>query len=104
MIADDHADRLAQHLAAEIVDRHLRAVTEPWPVGVDAGPFISVRTPILTTSSETWARAAGEANIMAANTPSRDIFLASISSPSVTSGELAIWLDRELKPSGRFMF
>jgi len=24
MIADDHADRLAQHLAAEIVDRHLR--------------------------------------------------------------------------------
>ena len=24
MIADDHADRFAQHLAAEIVDRHLR--------------------------------------------------------------------------------
>ena len=24
MVADDHADRLAQHLAAEIVDRHLR--------------------------------------------------------------------------------
>jgi hypothetical protein len=24
MIADDDADRLAQHLAAEIVDRHLR--------------------------------------------------------------------------------
>jgi hypothetical protein len=29
------------------------AVTEPWPVGVDAGPFMSVSTPILTTSSET---------------------------------------------------
>ena len=24
VVADDHADRLAQHLAAEIVDRHLR--------------------------------------------------------------------------------
>jgi hypothetical protein len=70
---------------------------------VDAGPFISVRTPILTTSSETWARAAGDANITAANTASGDIFLASIASPSVTSGELAVLLDRELKP-GRFMF
>src|SRR3954465_14257690 len=34
------------------------AVTEPCPVGVDAGPFMSVRTPILTTSSDTWASAA----------------------------------------------
>src|SRR3954465_2936723 len=33
------------------------AVTEPWPDGVDAGPFMSVRTPILTTSSETCAEA-----------------------------------------------
>jgi hypothetical protein len=28
------------------------AVTEPWPVGVDAGPFMSESTPILTTLSE----------------------------------------------------
>src|SRR5579871_3305545 len=28
------------------------AVTEPWPVGVEAGPFMSVNTPILTTSSD----------------------------------------------------
>ena len=34
------------------------AVTEPWPVGVEAGPFMSVSTPILTTSSETCAEAA----------------------------------------------
>ena len=33
------------------------AVTEPWPVGVDAGPDMSVSTPILTTSSEIWAEA-----------------------------------------------
>jgi hypothetical protein len=70
---------------------------------VDAGPFISVRTPILTTSSEIWARAAGEANITVANTAGSNIFLASIASPSVTSGELAVLLDRELKPS-RLMF
>src|SRR6267378_6007866 len=54
------------------------AVTEPWPVGVDAGPFISVRTPILTTSSEIWASAAGAGNIAAASAPSMDIFLADI--------------------------
>src|SRR5579872_1662960 len=35
------------------------AVTEPFPVAADAGPLMSVRTPILTTSSETCARAAG---------------------------------------------
>ena len=34
------------------------AVTEPWPVGVEAGPFMSVSTPILTTSSEIWAERA----------------------------------------------
>jgi hypothetical protein len=33
------------------------AVTDPWPVGVEAGPVMSVSTPILTTSSETWALA-----------------------------------------------
>ena len=43
------------------------AVTEPWPVGVEAGPFMSVSTPILTTSSDTCASAAGDADIAAAN-------------------------------------
>jgi hypothetical protein len=40
-------------------------VTEPWPVGVEAGPFMSVSTPILTKSSDTCAMAAGEAEIAA---------------------------------------
>ena len=39
------------------------AVTEPWPVGVEAGPFMSVSTPILTTSSETCACAHVDASI-----------------------------------------
>src|SRR5262249_39651897 len=51
------------------------AVTEPWPVGVDAGPFMSVRTPILTTSSETWASAGGEERMAAAQIASRDVIL-----------------------------
>src|SRR4029077_12882444 len=46
------------------------AVTEPWPVGVDAGPFMSVSTPILTTSSEIWARADGDVSIAAASAAS----------------------------------
>src|SRR5271154_4243004 len=62
------------------------AVTEPWPVGVDAGPFMSVSTPILTTSSEIWALAIVEASIAAVNAPSTDRFLANILSPPVTSG------------------
>ena len=33
------------------------AVTDPCPVGVDAGPFMSVSTPIFTTSSEICALA-----------------------------------------------
>src|SRR6187402_1522303 len=57
------------------------AVTEPWPVGVDAGPFMSVRTPILTTSSETCAGAAVDASSAAATIPSLDRFLANILSP-----------------------
>ena len=57
-------------------------VTEPWPVGVAAGPFMSVRTPILTTSSETCASAAVDASIAAASIPSLDRLLANIlSSP-----------------------
>src|SRR5580693_8632493 len=54
------------------------AVTEPWPVGVDAGPFMSVRTPILTASSEICARAACDANVAAANAASTDMVLAEI--------------------------
>src|SRR5215216_4618064 len=56
-------------------------VTEPWPVGVAAGPFMSVRTPILTTSSEICASAALDANIAAPSIPSLDRFLANILSP-----------------------
>src|SRR5712672_2317633 len=74
------------------------AVTEPWPVGVDAGPFMSVRTPILTTSSEIWARAACDDKTAAANAPSTDIFLAEIKTVLPLSfGTLAVLLDRELE-------
>src|ERR1700710_865051 len=41
------------------------AVTEPWPDGVDAGPFMSVSTPILTTSSDTCAEAADDSSASA---------------------------------------
>src|SRR6478609_1760470 len=72
------------------------AVTEPWPVGVDAGPFMSVRTPILTTSFEIWASAACDDNTAAANAPSTDIFLAEIKTVLPLSlGTLAVLLDRE---------
>src|SRR5437667_9596646 len=57
------------------------AVTEPWPVGVAAGPFMSVSTPILTTSSEICASAAVDASIAAAHAPNKNIFLANISFP-----------------------
>src|SRR5438270_10732120 len=53
-------------------------VTEPWPVGVDAGPFMSVSTPILTTSSEIWAWARVDASIAAASVPRIERFLAYI--------------------------
>src|SRR5258705_11191878 len=56
-------------------------VTEPWPVGVEAGPFMSVSTPILTTSSEICASAAVDASIAAASAPSENRFLANILSP-----------------------
>src|SRR5665213_827342 len=54
------------------------AVTEPWPVGVDAGPDMSVSTPILTTSSETWAEAHVDQSDRAASAPSVDAFLTNI--------------------------
>src|ERR1700747_1661315 len=57
------------------------AVTEPWPVGVEAGPFVSVRTPILTTSSEICASAALEASMAAASVASGGRHLRSIRSP-----------------------
>src|SRR5258705_7371397 len=79
------------------------AVTEPWPVGVDAGPFMSVSTPILTTSSEIWARAACD-RAAAASAASTDIFLAEIKTVLPLSfGTLAVLLNRERKaqPVGR---
>src|SRR5215208_2390205 len=77
------------------------AVTEPWPVGVDAGPFISVRTPILTTSSDTCASAAGTENVVAANAASMDNLLAEITNDlPLFSGALALLLDQEFSPSG----
>src|SRR5665811_1306248 len=80
------------------------AVTEPWPVGVDAGPFMSVRTPILTTSSETCASAAGVDNAAAAKAASMDSLLAEITNIlPLSSGALAVSLDREFKP-GRSTF
>src|ERR1019366_6613546 len=80
------------------------AVTEPWPVGVDAGPFMSVRTPILTMSSETWASADGDDKTAAANAASMDIFPAEITAVlPLPSGALAVLLDRELELS-RFTF
>src|SRR6476660_5720606 len=80
------------------------AVTEPWPVGVEAGPFMSVRTPILTTSSEIWARAACDDKAAAANAASTDSFLTEIKTVLPLSfGTSAVLLDRELElgPAGR---
>src|SRR5260370_42586002 len=76
------------------------AVTGPWPVGVDAGPFMSVRTPILTTSSDIWASADGDDNSAAAHAPSMGIFLAEITNVlPLPIGALAVLLARELKHS-----
>src|SRR6478735_4236764 len=74
------------------------AVTEPWPVGVEAGPFMSVRTPILTTSSEIWASAVWDDKAAAMNAASTDSFLAEIKTVLPLSfGASAVWLDRELE-------
>src|SRR5260370_14165639 len=74
------------------------AVTEPWPVGGEAGPFMSVRTPILPTSSEIWARAACDDTAAAANAASTDNFLAEIKTVlRLSFGTLAVLLDRELE-------
>ena len=70
------------------------AVTEPWPVGVDAGPFMSVRTPILTTSSETCASAAVDASIAAASIPSLDRFLANILSSPPWNRRVGRWFSQ----------
>jgi len=59
------------------------AVTEPCPVGVEAGPFMSVRTPILTMSSDICASAAVEASIPPASAASMESRLSNILSPSV---------------------
>src|ERR1700743_2228952 len=60
------------------------AVTDPWPVDGDAGPFISVRTPILTTSSDIWANAGDDTIAAASATPSIVVLLANIPSPPIT--------------------
>src|SRR4249919_1619629 len=79
------------------------AVTEPWPVGVDAGPFMSVSTPILTTSSETCARAAGEAEIAAANAANMAMVLAGITGfLLIIVRRMAVLLDRLMGPAGGF--
>src|SRR5437868_7039894 len=65
------------------------AVTEPWPVGVEAGPFMSVSTPILTTSSETCASAADDASIAAAPSRHAEKFLKNILFPPWSTGALA---------------
>ena len=70
------------------------AVTEPWPVGVDAGPFMSVSTPILTTSSETCASAAVDASIAAASIPSMDRFLANILSSPPWNRRVGRWFSQ----------
>src|SRR6202035_2383742 len=76
------------------------AVTEPWPVGVEAGPFMSVSTPILTKSSETCASAAGDDNAAAANAATMDIFLAEITKfLPLSSGPPAVLLGRERSPA-----
>ncbi len=35
MVPDHHLDRLAEHLAAEILDSHFDAVTDPMPVAAE---------------------------------------------------------------------
>src|SRR3954453_1672799 len=48
------------------------AVTDPCPVGVDAGPDMSVSTPILTTSSDICASAADDDSNAAATAATTD--------------------------------
>src|SRR6266702_3783554 len=64
------------------------AVTEPWPVGVDAGPFMSVSTPILTTLSDICANTAVDASIAAASTPNMDRFRTNIPRFSLCIGHI----------------
>src|ERR1700761_2383639 len=61
------------------------AVTDPCPVGVEAGPFMSVSTPILTKLSDIWAKAAGGDKRPAIAKPSKNNRLKDIiySSPSI---------------------
>src|SRR5215813_5432258 len=80
------------------------AVTEPWPVGVDPGPLMSVSTPSLTTSSETCASAAVEASIASVSAASMGKCLLSILSPPVafdrpeTAHVLQVLRDHEHHP------
>src|SRR3954454_3622450 len=66
------------------------AVTEPWPVGVEAGPFMSVSAPILTSSSDTGASTAVDTSIAAAPSAAADNLLENIPFPPWSTGALAV--------------
>ncbi len=61
------------------------------PVWVEAGPFMSVSTPILTRSSETCAGAAVEASIATALTASAENLLENIPFPPWSTGASAVY-------------
>src|SRR3954468_3965493 len=69
------------------------AVTEPCPVGVEAGPFMSVSTPILTTSSDICASAPDHGNSAAASAVSTDKRMVEIT-PSSRNIAAALFLER----------
>ena len=102
MIADDHADRLAEHLAAEIVDRHLRrghralagrCRRRPVHVGEDADLDRVVRD----LGKRRLRRQASRRR-----TPQARILFwlrSQVSSP-LRFGALAVFIDRECSPAG----
>src|SRR4029077_8028808 len=66
------------------------AVIDPCPVEVAAGPFISVRTPILTTSSDTCASEGREASD-AKKIPARIILLLNIALLLILFAHLTVY-------------
>src|ERR1700751_2944496 len=69
------------------------AATDPGPSAADEGPFMSGRPPILTTSSETCARAAGDADNKASTAKLVVILTADIASPPFVTFSLGPSLD-----------
>jgi hypothetical protein len=61
---------------------------------------MSVRTPILTTSSETWASAAGEDDVAAANAASTIMFMAEITNVLPHVRRFGRLVDRENSSAG----